>query len=227
MVIIAPSAFGSSLQPLVDEKNAKGVKTTIKSVEDIFNEYTGYDPPEQVKYFIKDAYDMWNITYVLLVGGLKSHINAKDKDTISAGWKAWWVPVRYVSMPLGEDEGCISDLYYGCLYNATGGFDSWDSNHDSVYAAWDAPNAANDKFDMSPEVYVSRLPVTNAFEVDLMVKKIITYESSGPDAKSWFKNFVGVGGKTFDYYEGQPDGEYLCSLAFNYHPIRLLFWRYI
>jgi hypothetical protein len=69
---------------------------------------------------------------------------------------------------------------------------------------------------MNPEVYVSRLPVSNAFEVDLMVKKIITYESSGPDTKPWFKNFIGVGGKTFDYYKGQPDGEYLCSLAFNY-----------
>ena len=57
-------------------------------LEDILNEYTGYDPPEQVKYFIKYAYDTWGIKYVMLVGGLKSHINAKDKDTRSAGWKA-------------------------------------------------------------------------------------------------------------------------------------------
>ena len=91
-----------------------------------------------MKYFIKYAYDTWGITYVLLVGGLKSHIYANDKDTRSAGWKAWWVPVRYVSMPQEDDEGCLSDLYYGCLYNATGGFDSWDSNGDGVYAAWDA-----------------------------------------------------------------------------------------
>jgi hypothetical protein len=101
------------------------------------------------------------------------------------------------------------------LYNATG-FDSWDSNGDGVYAAWDAPGAAKDTFDMNPEVYVARLPVTNKIEVNQMVKKIITYESSGPDAKPWYKNFVGIGGKTFDYYEGKPDGEYLCDLAFNY-----------
>ena len=101
MVVIAPATFESSLQPLIDEKNAKGVKTIFKSVEDILNEYTGYDPPEQVKYFIKYAYDTWGITYVLLVGGLKSHIYAKDKDTSSAGWKAWWVPVRYVNIPIG------------------------------------------------------------------------------------------------------------------------------
>jgi hypothetical protein len=216
MVVIAPATFESNLQSLIDEKNAKGVKTTFKSVEDIFNEYTGYDPPEKVKYFIKYAYDTWGITYVLLVGGLKSHIIAHDKDTRSAGWKAWWVPVRYVSIPQEDDEGCLSDLYYGCLYNATTAFDSWDSNGDGVYAAWFAPGAAKDTFDMYPEVYVARLPCTTASEVNVVVKKILTYESTGPAAKPWYKTFIGIGGKTFANYSGKPDGEYLCDLAYNY-----------
>jgi len=217
MVVIAPKKFEKALQPLIDEKNAKGVTTIFKSVEDILNEYTGYyDQPEQIKYFIKYAYDTWNITYVMLVGGLKSHIYAKDKDTISAGWKAWWVPVRYVSIPLFDDEGCLSDLYYGCLYNSTGGFDSWDSNGDGVYAAWNISGYANDTFDMNPEVYVSRLPCTNTIEVKIVVKKILTYESTGPDEKPWYKTFIGAGGKTYAYYEGQPDGEYCCDIAYNY-----------
>ena len=216
MVVIAPSDFESSLQPLIDEKNTKGVKTTFKSVEDIFNEYTGYDPPEQVKYFIKDAYDTWGITYVLLVGGLKSYIYAKDKDTRCAGWKAWWVPVRYVSMPQENDEGCLSDLYYGCLYNATGDFDSWDSNGDGVYANWGWIGAPRDTFDMYPEVYVARLPCTTVNEVNVVVKKILTYESTGPDEKPWYKTFIGIGGKTFNYWAGKPDGEYLCDLAAEY-----------
>jgi hypothetical protein len=216
MVIIAPSAFESTLQPLIDFKNSKGLTTMFKSMESILSEYTGFDQPEQVKYFIKDAYDTWGITYVLLVGGLKSHIYAKDKDTISAGWKAWWVPVRYVSMPQEDDEGCLDDLYYGCLYNATGAFDSWDSNGDGVYAAWGRFPYGKDKIDMYPEVYVSRLPCTTVSEVKVVVKKILTYESTGPDAKPWYKNFVGVGGKTFDIYQGKPDGEYLCDLSYNY-----------
>jgi hypothetical protein len=216
MVIIAPSKFESALQPLIDHKNDKGVMTIFKSVEDILDEYDGYDPPEQIKYYIKDAYDTMNITYVTLVGGLKSHIYAKDKDTTSAGYTAWWVPVRYVNMPQSDDEGCLSDLYYGCLYNATGAFDSWDSNGDGVYAAWNKPGAAKDTFDMYPEVYVARLACTSTLEVKNAVKKIVTYESTGPEDKPWYKNFIGVGGKTFDYYAGQPDGEYLCDLAYNY-----------
>jgi hypothetical protein len=216
MVIIAPSKFQSNLQPLIDFKNSKGVSTMFKSVESILSEYTGYDQPEQVKKFIQYAYDNWNITYVLLVGGLKNHFYAKDKDTRSAGWKAWWVPVRYVNMPNEDDEGCLSDLYYGCLYNATGAFDSWDSNGDGVYAAWNAPHAQKDTFDMYPEVYVSRLPVTATWEVNLIVNKIIAYESNGPASKSWYTTFIGIAGKTFYMWQGQPDGEYLCDLAYNY-----------
>jgi len=216
MVIIAPEKFSSSLQSLIDFKNDKGVLTKFKSVESILSEEDGYDAPEQIKYFIKNEYDLFNITYVLLVGGLKSHIFAKDKDTSSAGWSGWWVPVRYVNMPQGDDEGCLSDLYYGCLYNGTGAFDSWDSNDDGVYAEWIEFSPADDIVDFYPEVYVSRIPCVTVREVKSSVKKIITYESTGPADKSWYTNFVGVGGKTFEYFEGKPDGEYLCDLSYNY-----------
>jgi hypothetical protein len=216
LVVIAPTEFEKTLQPLIDFKNSKGMATTFKSMESILSEYTGFDQPEQVKNFIKYAYDTWNITYVTLVGGLKSQIYAKDKDTHSAGWKAWWVPVRYVSMPQEDDEGCLSDLYYGCLYNATGAFDSWDSSGDGIYANWGWIGAKKDKFDMNPEVYVSRLACSNVREVKVVVNKILNYESTGPTAKPWYKNFVGVGGKTFDIYQGKPDGEYLNDMAYNF-----------
>jgi hypothetical protein len=215
MVIIAPSKFESKLQQLIDFKNEKGIATTFKSVESILDEYTGADQPEQIKKFIQYAYDNWNITYVLLVGGLKNHLYAKDKDTSSAGWKAWWVPVRYVNMPNEDDEGCLSDLYYGCLYNATGVFDSWDSNGDGVYAAWGVMGVSKDTFDLYPEVYVSRLPVTATWELNHIIKKIIKYESSGPNDKPWYKTFIGIAGKTFYMWNGQPDGEYLCDVAYN------------
>jgi hypothetical protein len=102
------------------------------------------------------------------------------------------------------------------LYNATGDFDSWDSNGDGVYAAWNMSGAVDDVFDMNPEVYVSRLPCTTLSEVNVVVRKILTYESTGPAEKPWYKTFIGVGGKTYAYYEGKPDGEYCCDLAYNY-----------
>ena len=53
LLIIAPEKFSSALQPLVDHKNSKGMKTEFKSVESILAEYEGYDPPEQIKYCIE------------------------------------------------------------------------------------------------------------------------------------------------------------------------------
>jgi hypothetical protein len=216
MVIIAPKAFKATLQPLIDFKNSKGLRTTFMSMEDILAQYHGADPPEQIKLFIYHAYNTTGIKYVLLVGGLKNHLYANDKEDRSFGSKAWWVPVRYVNIPQEDDEECLCDLYYGCLVNATGGFDSWDSNGDGIYAAWDAGSSIpNDDFDMNPEVYVSRLPVTHKMELSRVVNKIITYESTGPTEKSWFSTMVAVGGKTFENYSGQPDGEYLCDLALH------------
>ena len=74
LVIIAPSKFTNELQPLVDHKIAHGVKTILKTTEDIYAAYSGRDKSEQIKYFIKDAKETWGITYVLLVGGLKSYL---------------------------------------------------------------------------------------------------------------------------------------------------------
>jgi len=85
-----------------------------------------------------------------------------------------------------------------------------------VYAAWNKPGALKDNIDLYPEVFVSRIPATTSKEVKAVVKKILTYEGSGVEDKPWFNNFVGIGGKTFAYYGGKPDGEYLCDLAYNY-----------
>ncbi len=229
MVIIGPEKFNATLRPLVTHKNSMGVKTFFKSVESIESQYNGTDPPEQLKLFIKDAYDTYNISYVLLAGGLKSYINDKDKDAISYGSKAWWVPVRYVSIPEESGEGgCICDLYYGCLYNATGAFDSWDSNHDGVYAAWGLSGYPIDHFDLYPEVFYGRLAATTKMEMKNVVNKIIKYETSSPKSQSWFNNVIGVAGKTFTYYQGKPDGEWLTDQAIenlslvmpNINPIR-------
>ena len=74
LVIIAPSSFQSNIQPLIDHKISYGISTILKTTEDIYDEYEGVDKPEQIKYFIKDALETWDMKYVLLIGGLKSNI---------------------------------------------------------------------------------------------------------------------------------------------------------
>ena len=66
LLIIAPATFETALQPLVDHKNSIGIETILTTLDDIPS--VGVDEQESIKYYIKDAIENWDITYVLLVG---------------------------------------------------------------------------------------------------------------------------------------------------------------
>jgi hypothetical protein len=216
LVVIAPEAFSNELQRLVIHKNSMGVSTLLKTTEEIYNEYNGNDKPEQIKYFIKYAKETWNTSYFLLVGGLKSYLYANDKDDLNQGSTAWYVPVRYTNIPEGEENGCISDLYYADLYRYNEEtqqweFENWDQNGDGIYAKWSFSKM--DDLDLLPDVYVGRLPCHNTYELKIIVDKIIQYESTSPDEKPWYKKMIAVSGKNFAIWQGQPDGEFLTDRA--------------
>jgi hypothetical protein len=219
MVIIAPAKFSTDLQQFVDFKNTHGINTTLMTIEDIYSQYTGYDKPEQIKYFIKYALDTWNTKYVLIVGGVKGYIFGNGgRDDANQGVKNWYVPVRYTNLDEGgteHDPGYISDLYYADIYDSHGNFSTWDSNGDNIYAKWKG-FAAKDIIDLYPDLYVGRLPCRNSFEVKQIVKKIIDYESTPADP-SWFNNMVLVGGDSFDDRPGSniPEGEFSTSFVQN------------
>jgi hypothetical protein len=212
LLIISPKKFVSTLQPLITHKKSLGYSTTIKTTEDIYNEYTGRDKPEQIKQFIKYAEQNWGIKYVLLVGGLNNHFLADDREHINYGAKWWHVPVRYTNI----NTGYISDLYYADLYKGEGEFEDWDSNGNGLFAE------QFEELDLWPDVYYGRLPCRNNIEVFFMVNKIINYEKSSHRNEDWFKRMIVVGGITFEFLSGpeydgeEPDGEWLCNLSLDY-----------
>lgn len=222
LVIIAPIIFSTALQPLVEHKNSYGLKTLLKTTESIYSSYPGRDEAEKIKYFIKDAIEKWNITYVLLVGG-----------RVGQFFK-WYVPPRYTALDDGSDweVSFLSDLYYADIYkyNESSGeyeFEDWDSNGNGVYAEWKGVYPEDD-IDLLPDVYVGRLACRNICEVRTLVKKIKNYESN-TFGEPWFKNMILVGGDTapttnenssdYPYYEGEIEtnlgGSYLEPLGFN------------
>ena len=207
LVIIAPTVFSNELFRLVDHKMNSGVATVFKSTEDIYATYPGSDQPEQIKQFIKDAVETWNITYVLLVGGMKSLLYGSARDTTNHGSQDWYVPVRYSNLyDIYEDyimePGFPCDLYFADIYTAEGVFDDWDSNDDGVFAARNKPGCTDDVLDLYPDVYVGRLPCRNIQEVHVCVDKIITYEKTAGGSE-WFKRIVAVAG------DGLHDSDYL------------------
>ncbi len=218
MVIIAPAKFSSTLNKLIDHKNSVGINTILKTTEEIYDEYTGVDKPEQIKYFIKDALDTWEIKYVLLVGGMKSYLYGVSRDDINQGSKSWYVPVRYCNNIDDWEPGFISDLYFADIYDSEMNFSSWDSNEDGIYAAWGIPSVENDVLDLYPDVYVGRLPCRNKIEVSIMVKKIIKYEMTLADP-TWFNKMVVVGGENWnDPGTDWLEGELVCNKALSYMP---------
>jgi len=191
MVIIAPSSFSDALQPLIVHKNTYGVETILKTTEDIYTEYNGFDKAEQIKYFIKDALEQWNIKYVLLAGGVKSIIYSKPRDNVNIGASGWLIPARYSNVREGGDPGFPTDLYYADIYKEGGVFENWDPDADGILAEW-----PDDLIDSTPDVAVGRLAFSDVKEVQEVVNKIIAYETTtyGSD---WFKKMAVYSGDGF------------------------------
>jgi hypothetical protein len=202
MVIITAKKFTSVLQKLVDHKNAHGVRTYVMTVEDILATYDGFDAPEQIKYAIKDQIEQHGIKFVMLFGGVKNKIYVKDRESLSTGTTGWLVPARYTNVwedlpPAVFDPGYLSDLYYSDIYTSSGAFSSWDSNHDGVYSAWGFPGGAKDIMDLDPDVYVGRLACTTTKEANIVIDKIIAYETSAAGSGDWTKKMVTISGDSF------------------------------
>jgi hypothetical protein len=218
LLIITPLIFRLNIQRLASHKNRNGIKTKIITVESIKLQYhsKGRDDPERIKLAIRDAEQTLGIKYVLLVGGLKNHFYANDRENQNYGSKWWYLPVRFANMALFGSNGYISDLYYADLYRGEGEFEDWDSNENGIFCE------KNEEIDLWPDVYYGRLPCRNIFEVRSIVNKIIKYERSSHWNENWFKRMIAVGGVTFEFltgpgHEGQEaDGEWLCNLSLDH-----------
>ncbi|HDM67160.1 MAG TPA: hypothetical protein ENG62_02095, partial [Thermoplasmatales archaeon] len=90
LVIISPSEFAGDLQVLVDHKISRGVSTKLVLLDEIYNglyfPVSGRDDAEKIKYFIKDAIEEWDTTFILLVGGIdkipsrETHVEVSSND---------------------------------------------------------------------------------------------------------------------------------------------------
>jgi hypothetical protein len=214
MIIICKDSYASLLKPLVAHKNTHGIQTKLILLSDIYaGTYfpaQGKDKQEQIKYFIKNAKETWNITYVMLVGNYAQ------------------VPIRYSSLETdtgGEYQELkfVSDLYYADLYTANGSFSSWDTDNDGLYGEWPYPEShpAEDFVDLVPDVHLGRLACMFRSEVKTIVNKIITYENTAAGT-DWFNRMVVIGGDTFDksWEEGTDynEGEVATEKALEYMP---------
>ena len=163
--IICPSNLTKALKPLADWKTKKGVPAKIYTIDGplgIYSSYSKGDNATKIHDFLTDMHENnSNLEWVLLVG---------DEDII---------PSRSIfvnaSSLYGLDDYYYSDYYYAGLNN------SWDQDNDGIYG--------EQKGDINWQVdlYAGRLPVNNYSEADLVIKKILMYETA-PEVGTWMKN---------------------------------------
>jgi len=195
MVIISPEIFSDEIQILIDHKNSVGIKTFLKTTEEIYNEYQGRDETEQIKYFIKDALETQKIKHVFLIGDI-------DKVPVRKSW------VRFSYGSELMYENCITDLYYADIYDSNGSFCSWDSNNNNKFGEtiqdvgfYDQTFEYIDDVDLYPDTSIGRLPCSKIDEINKVIDKIINYETQ-TNGKEWFNRLILMGGDTFPYKYG-------------------------
>ena len=203
LLIISKETYESNFNEFILHKNNLNIKTLFVSLDDIYNgiyfQTIGRDQPEKIKYFIKNAYDNWNIDYVLFAGSTKV------------------VPVRLCynddNYPPFPEPKFVSELYYADIYDTLNHFSSWDFDGDGIIGEWSGNYAEDKNIDLKPEIAVGRLAFTDEEELNIVLNKIISYEKKKAD-DSWFKKIVLVGGDTYKKFEGY-EGEIFTQRAFD------------
>ena len=194
-LIISAPAYLDKLQPLVDHKEDRGIRTNLVSVKDING--PGRDLAEKIKYFIKESYEETGTQYVMLVGGHRGFFGFNRP--------ALQIPTRYVHLDCGGEPGYVSDLYYADFYrydpvSQQVVFSSWDTNNNDKFGEWYGRNTPPvDQMDLYPNINFGRLAARTVGEVKIMVNKIIQYENN--DDKDWFERIYVISG---DDFQDQP-----------------------
>lgn len=175
-VIITTEGLKSSsgtytFDDLLNFRESQGLSCTYKTVEDIYDEYTGFDNQEKIRNFIKDAYMNWNTSWVLIGGDVGK------------------VPIRELYDIDGKEQDEVdmtSDLYYQCLdgnYNYDGD-DKWGEKYDGVNG---------EEIDLYAEVYIGRAPVDDENDVSFFVEKTLAYENSDWTINNYLKRHLSAG----------------------------------
>ena len=157
-LIITCDSLKNEFQRLANWKIARGLKTEILTVEDIYQNYTDRNNPLKIKHAIKDYYTSSSnaLKYVLLGGGKEI------------------VPVQNCYATFGGEETTApSDLFYACVQDL-----EWDTNGNGKYGE------LGDNVSLYPNFALGRLPASDVSQERMMVDRILKYEMN-PDTTGW------------------------------------------
>lgn len=189
-VIITTNALKQAFEPLANWKKIKGVPSKIITIEEIKTKYGTTDIPLQIKRCLRDLYNNNGLKYALLGG---------DDEV---------VPVRgcfgmvVSNKSLIIDKTIPTDLYYACF---DGNFE-WNYDGNDIYGDY------TDRINLSPNIYVSRVPVKTESQVSNYVEKALNYEKN----PQFNDSILMCGSQLFSkQYGTQSDAEKACEYLYD------------
>ncbi|MEA3505531.1 MAG: C25 family cysteine peptidase [Bacteroidota bacterium] len=152
LLVITGESFTENFEELTNFYLKQGLKSNIKSVEDINLEISGQDLPERIRNYILQEYQNNGIEHVILGG-----------DVEVVPYRGFFCSVQ--SSSVYEDDNIPADIYYSALDG------SWDDDNDGL---WGEP----DEDDLLPEVAVARMSFSNESELEKMFNKTMNFQAN-------------------------------------------------
>ncbi|MFH1501771.1 MAG: C25 family cysteine peptidase [Candidatus Eisenbacteria bacterium] len=153
-LIVTTDSWDDYLGTYADFQTQRGYKAGIYLKSWIVSNYPGDDDQMKIRNFIIDAYNTWDIDYVLLVG------DARDANGIPH--RGMW------NNAYGETENDIPcDLYYAGLDG------NWNTDGDAQWGEYNPEEA-----DLYPELTIGRACVDDVAGVQNFVNKTFLYVDS-------------------------------------------------
>ncbi len=153
-LIITGDPWATGLATLVDFETQRGHKAGIFTRTWIAQNYTGgVDEQANIRNFVIDAYQTWDVDYVLIVGDAR--------DTAGIPHRGLYSNTAYST----SDSDIPADLYYGCLDG------NWNSDGDN---RWGEPGEE----DFYHEVGVGRACIDSAAELEHFLTKTFRYQDA-------------------------------------------------
>jgi len=192
ILFIVYDNYEDEIQDLVDMKESKGLDTTVTTTSDI----PGGPTKENIKSYIQDAYDNWNIppSYVLLVGDvpqIPTYIGSSSYSEADLYYVTLdgsdFIPEVHIGRFPGSSEAHIEEMVDKTVYYETGSFPSGDwIKHGTFIASSDHGQMAEQTHNYCIDNYLT----PNGYTVDKI------YEASG--------------GNTQDIIDSLNEGSSLC-----------------
>jgi len=184
-IVVADSSLQSILEPLVTHRQETAGSAEFVSLQWIYDNVTGVDTQEQIRNHFVESFENQGLVYALIVGDFGE-------------------TARISSFQAGPYTlNTTADLYFSDLdYN-------WDMDYDGLYGEGD------DGIDYYSDIYVGRFSSDDPEDIEVMVEKTLTYETSAPTG-DWRTTAILAGAGLWpenDYW-----GSFVCDSIANRIP---------